>query len=183
MLLDAIDTGEKRVTFFPFNEFAALDDHAIQKVIKETDIYDIAMVVLSMNNELRDKIFRNIEQQESIKIKNIIRCKENFKEKDIVNAQTKICSIIYYLANTGEIIIPKKFRFPDNLDQYFSIFHPPSSFDCILKYIDGFQLFLNERRFELGELEDMEPPILDIDSAESRKKFEKWFRNGKIISI
>jgi hypothetical protein len=185
MLLDAIDVGEKRITFFPFNEFTVLDDHAIQKVIKKTNICDIAMVALSIDSELRNKIFRNIPQQDSIKIKNIIKGVGNFKEKDIVEAQTKICSIIYYLANTGEIIIPKRFRFPDNLDQYFPIFHPPSSFDSISKYIEEFQVFLRDKRceWELGELEKVETPILDIDSAESRKKFEKWFLNGKVIKL
>jgi len=159
-LLDVIDTscdGDKKVSLFPFNEFATFNDYAIKEIIQKTNIHDIVMIILSIDIELRDKIYNNMSQQESIEIKNTIKNIKYFKDKDVVESQTKICPIIYYLANTGKIIIPQKFKYPDNLDYFLLIFKHPSSFNNISEYVEEFLKFLNEKRYEFGELGILEP--------------------------
>jgi flagellar motor switch protein FliG len=155
-LLDTInfgDTGDSGTggklgeTPLQFIDFAALNDIDIQKIILKSNIHDITMTLLSIDANLHDKIYINMSEQDVINIKNSIKCADNIKQVDIVKGRTKFFSTIYYLAKTGEIVIPKKFHFPGNFDKFFSVFRKPSSFDSMSKYTEEFEnFFMNSKQ-------------------------------------
>jgi len=151
VLLENIDERrpqEEKRPSNPFSEIVKLDELAIQKVIQKTDGIDMAKALKPTNFRVKvqNKIFRNMTKRAAIILKEDIEYMGPIRLKDVEEAQRKIFSMIYHLADTGEITIPEDFLSPDKLDQAYAAFNPLSNFDSEFENIEEFAAFLTERR-------------------------------------
>ena len=92
---------------FPFTELIMLDDRAIQKVLREADSQELATALCGCDQEVQNKIFRNISVRAAEELRTQISIREkNVNLRLIENAQEKICSIILRLEESGDIVFP-----------------------------------------------------------------------------
>jgi hypothetical protein len=149
VLLENIDekiSQEEKRPSDPFNKIVKLDDRAIQKVIQKTDGKDLAKALKPAGLRVQNKIFRNMTKRAATMLKEDIEYMGPIRLKDVEEAQRKIFSTIYQLADKGEITIPEDFLSPDDLDQAYAAFSPLSNIDSEFKNIEEFTAFLAERR-------------------------------------
>ena len=90
---------------FVFEDIVMLDDRAIQKVIRDIDSRWLAIALKNANEEIRDKLIKNMTKRDAKKFKKIFV--DPVRLIDVEDAQKKIVSIIHDLENTGEIVMAR----------------------------------------------------------------------------
>lgn len=90
---------------FCFEDFQYLDDRAIQKVLKETDMQELAKALKGASTEVQAKIFRNMPQRSANMLKEDMEWMGPVREKDVNAAQASLVKIVFHLANNGDILI------------------------------------------------------------------------------
>ena len=92
-----------------FSDILDFDDRAIQRILRETGSQDLAAALIDQNDELKNKIFRNMSRRATVMLKEDIEYMERRfgkdKTKKVEEARLKICHIIRRLENNGEIVI------------------------------------------------------------------------------
>lgn len=96
---------EVKNMMFVFEDIITLDDRAIQSVLKEVDIKELGLALKSVNNEVRDKIFRNMSERAVNMLKEDMEFMGPVKMRSVEEAQQKIVSVIRRLEEAGEINI------------------------------------------------------------------------------
>ncbi|MES1228022.1 MAG: FliG C-terminal domain-containing protein, partial [Armatimonadota bacterium] len=81
------------------------DDRAIQSILKEVDIKELGLALKSVNDEVRDKIFRNMSERAVNMLKEDMEFMGPVKMRSVEEAQQKIVSVIRRLEEAGEINI------------------------------------------------------------------------------
>ena len=122
-----------------FREIIKLNDHDIQKVMREIDSQEMAKALKSADFEVRNKIFKNMTKRASVMLKEDIEYMGHVRLFDVEESQKKILSIIHFLAYIWEIVLPENFTFPDEFPSI--IFFPSVSFNNI----EEFERFLLTR--------------------------------------
>ena len=66
-----ISSFQKKIEdcLFCFEDFQYLDDRAIQKVLRDTDMQELAKALRGASTEVQDKIFRNMSQRAAAMLK------------------------------------------------------------------------------------------------------------------
>lgn len=90
---------------FCFEDFQYLDDRAIQKVLRETDMQELAKALKGASTEVQAKIFRNMPQRSANMLKEDMEWMGPVREKDVNAAQASLVKIVFHLANNGDILI------------------------------------------------------------------------------
>jgi hypothetical protein len=90
---------------FVFDNIARLNDHAIQKILRETDSLDLAKALKAASEESRSKIYRNLSKRAAAMIREDMEYMGPIRRNDAEEAQQKIISIIGQLADNSEIIV------------------------------------------------------------------------------
>lgn len=98
---------EIKKRMFVFEDIVMLDDRSIQKVLREVDSAELAKALKSVDNEVQDKIFRNMSKRASQLLKEDMEYMGPIRMKDVEEAQQKIVSIIRKLEEAGEIVIAR----------------------------------------------------------------------------
>jgi len=98
---------EIKKRMFVFEDIVMLDDRSIQKVLREVDSSELAKALKSVDNEVQDKIFRNMSKRASQSLKEDMEYMGPIRMKDVEEAQQKIVSIIRKLEEAGEIVIAR----------------------------------------------------------------------------
>ena len=98
---------EIKKRMFVFEDIVMLDDRAIQKVMREVYMQDLAKALKNVNAEVRDKIFRNMSKRAASMLKEDMEYMGPIRLKDAEEAQSKIAAIIRHLEDTGEIVAPR----------------------------------------------------------------------------
>jgi flagellar motor switch protein FliG len=98
---------EIKKRMFVFEDIVTLDDRGIQKVLREVDSAELAKALKSVDEEVRDKIFRNMSKRAAGMLKEDMEFMGPIRVKDVEEAQQKIVSIIRKLEEAGEIIISR----------------------------------------------------------------------------
>jgi len=89
------------------NLILSIDDRSLQKVFRETDKRELAKAFINCTEEVKEKLYKNIsstakqmllEDMEEIYVKQA-------SNKDIINCQKNIITIIRHFEDTGEIIV------------------------------------------------------------------------------
>jgi hypothetical protein len=133
---------EEKNTPDPFNEITKLDDLAIQKVFRGIDSQELAKALKGTDLNVQNKMFKNMTKRASRMLKEDMEYMGPVRLQDVIDAQRKIFSFIHHLVDTGEILIPDGFNFPDDLD--WSVMD--SRFGGTFKDIEEFSTFLTKRR-------------------------------------
>jgi len=90
-----------------FDLILKLDDRSLQKVLREIRDYDLAIAIKSENEEIREKVFRNMSKRASLMLKENLEILGPMRAQDIRAAQERILNIIYELERRGEIVITR----------------------------------------------------------------------------
>jgi flagellar motor switch protein FliG len=92
---------------FVFEDIVMLDDRAIQKVLREVDVSEMAKALKSVDTEVQDKIFRNMSKRAATLLKEDMEYMGPIRMKDVEESQQKIVSIIRKLEEQGEIVVAR----------------------------------------------------------------------------
>jgi flagellar motor switch protein FliG len=92
---------------FVFEDIVFLDDRTIQSILKDVDQKDLAMALKSANEEVQNKIFRNMSERASVIIREEMDYTGPAKLKDVEAAQQNILDIVRKKEEQGEIQLSK----------------------------------------------------------------------------
>jgi flagellar motor switch protein FliG len=90
---------------FVFDDIIILDDRGIQRLLRELDSKDLALALKGANEEVQNKIFRNMSERASFMLRDDMESMGPVRLKDVEETQQKIVGIIRRLEEAGEIFI------------------------------------------------------------------------------
>jgi len=96
-----------RELMFVFEDIIHLDDRSIQRVLREVDTKDLALSLKGANDDVKDKIFKNMSERASAMLKDDMDFMGAVRAKDVAEKQTYIVGIIRALEGTGEIVVAR----------------------------------------------------------------------------
>jgi flagellar motor switch protein FliG len=96
---------EVKNMMFVFEDVVSLDDRAVQAVLKEVDMKELATALKAVGQEVQEKIFRNMSERAMGMLKEDMDYMGPVKLKVVEEAQQKIVSVIRRLEEAGEITI------------------------------------------------------------------------------
>jgi flagellar motor switch protein FliG len=90
---------------FTFDDLVYVEDTGIQKALREIDTKDLALAMKSANEEVREKVFKNMSERAREMIKEEIDFMGPVRLRQVEEAQQKVVSIVRRLEDSGELII------------------------------------------------------------------------------
>ena len=90
---------------FVFEDIVQLDDRAVQSVLKEVDMKELGTALKGVNQEVQDKIYRNMSERAVEMLKEDMEFLGPIKMRAVEEAQQKVVAIIRRLEDAGEISI------------------------------------------------------------------------------
>ena len=98
---------EIKKRMFIFEDIVLLDDRNIQKVLREVDSSDLSKSLKVVDEEVKEKIFRNMSKRAVLLLKEDIEFMGPIRLHDVEESQQKIVNIIRKLEEEGEIVIAR----------------------------------------------------------------------------
>jgi len=97
--------AEIKKLMFTFDDVVLLDDRAIQQVLREVDMKELAIALKGATEEVKTKIFSNVSSRAADNIREDMEFMGPVRVKQVEEAQQKIVAVIRRLEESGEIII------------------------------------------------------------------------------
>lgn len=94
----------KRLMFL-FEDIILIDDRGIQRLLREIDKRDLALAMKISDEDIKDKIFRNMSERAADVVKEELEFMGPVKLKEVEEAQTRIVDKIKELEESEEIMI------------------------------------------------------------------------------
>lgn len=94
---------EVKNMMFVFEDIVSLDDRAIQTLLKEIDIKELATALKGVNQEVQEKIFTNMSERAVDMLKEDMEYMGPVKVRVVEESQQKIVAAIRRLEEAGEI--------------------------------------------------------------------------------
>ena len=91
---------------FDFENIIHLDDCAIQKLLRELDLQELATALTGSSPDVQECIFHNMSNRAATMLKEDMECMGPAKVSRVIEMQNKIIKIIMQLESTGDIVIP-----------------------------------------------------------------------------
>lgn len=88
---------------FVFEDIINLDDKAIQSIMKEVDVKDLATALKGVPQEVQDKVYKNMSERAMNMLKEDMEFMGPVKVRVVEESQQKIVAIIRRLEESGEI--------------------------------------------------------------------------------
>lgn len=101
-----IFAGYLKKMHFSFCEILLLDDRAVQRILREVDSNDLAKALKTCDEEIQNKIFRNMSQRAVAMLKEEIEFMGPIRLEDSYQSQQKICSVLLRMEANGDILRP-----------------------------------------------------------------------------
>ncbi|MBI3964355.1 MAG: flagellar motor switch protein FliG [Chloroflexi bacterium] len=98
---------EVRKLMFTFDNLIQLDDYALQRVLREVDMRDLARALRGTSDELRERIFRNVSSRAADMLREDIAVSGPVRVKQVEEAQQRIVTVVRRLEESGDIIIQR----------------------------------------------------------------------------
>lgn len=98
---------EVKRRMFVFEDIIMLPDNFIQRVLKEVNSKDLALAMRGANEEVNNRIFKNMSKRAAEMLKEEIELMGPVRLREVEQAQQKIVTIIRKLDESGEIIISR----------------------------------------------------------------------------
>ena len=96
-----------RELMFVFEDILQLKDPAIQRIIREVDMKDLAISLKGVRDDLKDKIFANMSERAQAVLMEELEYMGPVRAKEVQEKQTKIVGVIRMLEAAGEIEITR----------------------------------------------------------------------------
>jgi flagellar motor switch protein FliG len=106
-ITDPALTEEIRKLLFVFEDIVKLPDSSIQRVLREVDPKDLARAMRGTNEEVQERIFKNMSKRASDMLRDEIKYMGPIRLRDVEESQQKIVQIIRRLDEAGEIVIAR----------------------------------------------------------------------------
>jgi flagellar motor switch protein FliG len=90
---------------FVFEDIVQLDDRAVQQILKEVDLKELATALKGVNAEVQNKVFRNMSERAVGMLKEDMEFMGPVRLKVVEDAQQKIVGVIRRLEEAGELTI------------------------------------------------------------------------------
>jgi len=100
---DAELADEVRNRMFVFEDIVALDDRAIQLVLRSVDAKELAVALKGVDQKVRDKIMKNMSERAAANLSEEIQLLGPVKLKTVEEAQNSIVRVIRTLEEAGQI--------------------------------------------------------------------------------
>jgi flagellar motor switch protein FliG len=104
---DAELADEVRKLMFVFEDLMLLDDRAIQQLLKEVEMKDVALALKGSHDDVRGKIFGNMSTRAAQMLQEDMEFMGPVKRRAIEEAQGRIVAIVRRLEETGKIEIAR----------------------------------------------------------------------------
>jgi flagellar motor switch protein FliG len=98
---------EVKNLLFVFEDIAGLEDRSIQRILKEVNTKDLALALKTANQDLLDKIYKNMSQRAAESLKDDIEVLGKVRMRDVGKAQSAIVDVVRALEDSNEIIITR----------------------------------------------------------------------------
>lgn len=111
MIMDSLSETDPELAdtvknmMFVFEDIVQLDDRAIQAVLKEVDMKELATALKGVNQEVGTKIFRNMSERAVGMLKEDMEFMGPVRLRVVEEAQQKIVGVIRRLEEAGEITV------------------------------------------------------------------------------
>jgi flagellar motor switch protein FliG len=111
-VLSAIEAKDETVAtqvkqlMFVFDDILLLEDRAVQRILREVDTKDLAVALKAADEEVKQKIFKNISERAAAMIREEIDYMGPKRLSEVEAAQQAIVAVIRNLEESGEIFIP-----------------------------------------------------------------------------
>lgn len=108
-LLDALDERNAdlglaiRKRMFTFDDLATLDAASIQRILRETDMRDLALSLKKASDEVKALLLANISRRAAETVEEEVAFLGHVKQRDVEAAQVRIIDIVRKLEAEGEI--------------------------------------------------------------------------------
>ena len=100
------DLGQKILDeMFVFDNLLELDDKAIQLVLREVESEALVTALKGANQEMRDKVFKNMSQRAAEMLKDDLESKGPVRVSDVEAQQKAILKVVRRLSDEGQIIL------------------------------------------------------------------------------
>ena len=96
-----------RESMFVFEDIMTLANSAIQRVLREVDVRELALALKGSTEEVADIVYKNMSKRASQTLKEDIEFLGPVRLVDVEKAQQSIVAIIRRLEDTGEIAISR----------------------------------------------------------------------------
>lgn len=90
---------------FTFEDIIYVDDAGIQKTLREIESKDLALALKASNEDVANKIYRNMSERSREMIKEEIEFMGPVKLKNVEEAQQKIVAVVRRLEEAGELVV------------------------------------------------------------------------------
>ncbi|HEY3781299.1 MAG TPA: flagellar motor switch protein FliG [Fimbriimonadaceae bacterium] len=90
---------------FVFEDIVQLDDRAVQQILKEVDLKELATALKGVNNDVQNKVFRNMSERAVNMLKEDMDFMGPVRLKVVEESQQKIVGVIRRLEEAGELTI------------------------------------------------------------------------------
>lgn len=90
---------------FVFEDIIQLDDRAIQAILREVDVKELATALKGVNNDVQQKVFRNMSERAVAMLKEDMDFMGPVRLRVVEEAQQKVVSVIRRLEEAGEIVV------------------------------------------------------------------------------
>ena len=90
---------------FTFDDLVYVDDSGIQRVLREVETKDLALALKSTNEDVKDKVFRNVSDRAREIIQEEIEFMGPVRMRNVEEAQQKIVGVIRRLEDAGEVMV------------------------------------------------------------------------------
>ncbi|MBC8064563.1 MAG: flagellar motor switch protein FliG, partial [Chlorobia bacterium] len=90
---------------FVFEDIVQLDDRAIQSIMKEVDMKELATALKGTPPEVQDKIYKNMSERAVSMLKEDMEFMGPVRLRVVEESQQKIVAIIRKLEESGEVVI------------------------------------------------------------------------------
>jgi flagellar motor switch protein FliG len=99
--------AEVRKLTFTFDNLVQLDDPSLQRLLREVDAKDLAMSLRSVDDILREKIFRNLSSRAADMLREDIAVSGPVRMRQVEEAQQRIVSVVRRLEESGDLVIQR----------------------------------------------------------------------------
>jgi flagellar motor switch protein FliG len=98
---------EVKNLLFVFEDIVNLDDRSIQRILKEVDGKDLALALKTANEDLMERIYKNMSQRAAQTLREEIELLGPTRMREVGKAQQTIVDVIRTLEENGQIIIAR----------------------------------------------------------------------------
>jgi flagellar motor switch protein FliG len=103
--MDAALADEVRKFMFVFEDIELLDERSMQRLVREIDQKDLALALRNVDENLRDKFFRNMSSRAAEMLRDEMSVAGQVRIKNIEEAQGRIVELVKRLEDADEIVI------------------------------------------------------------------------------